>query len=105
MGGAILYPLLIFIGTSTWYWGAMILGTYSLALAVPMAAIALAVGNFTWQSEQRRWLTKTLQYTSAVVMISVAVLIAFDRTRFINHIVFSVLSAFGTGPAAAIGQI
>jgi cytochrome c biogenesis protein CcdA len=104
MGGAILYPLLIFIGTSTWYWGAMILGTYSLALAVPMAAIALAVGNFTWQSEQRRWLTKALQYTSAVVMISVAVLIAFDRTRFINHIVFTVLNAFGTGPAA-IGQI
>ena len=40
MGGAILYPLLIFVGTSAWYFGALILGTYSLALAVPMAAIA-----------------------------------------------------------------
>jgi hypothetical protein len=48
MGGAILYPLLIFVGTSTWYWGALILGTYSLALAAPMAAIAVAVGNYAW---------------------------------------------------------
>ena len=105
MGGAILYPLLIFIGTSTWYWGAMILGTYSLALAVPMAAIALSVGNFTWQYAQRRWITRTLQYTSAVVMITVALLIIFDRTRFINHVVFTVLSAFGGEIAPVKGSI
>jgi cytochrome c biogenesis protein CcdA len=105
MGGAILYPLLIFVGTSTWYWGAMILGTYSLALAVPMAAIAMAVGNFTFQSEKRRWMIKGLQYTSAIVMIAVAVLIAFDRTRFINHVVFTVLSAFGGSANTGLGQI
>ena len=93
MGGAILYPLLIFVGTSTWYWGALILGTYSLALAVPMAAIALAVGNWSWQFVHRPWLTRGLQWTSAAVMITVAVLIAFDRTRVINSVVFSVLTA------------
>jgi cytochrome c biogenesis protein CcdA len=100
MGGAILYPLLIFIGTSTWYWGAMILGTYSLALAIPMAAIALAVGNFTFQMAHRKWITRALQYSSALVMITVALLIVFDRTRFINHAVFNVLSALG-GEAVA----
>ena len=105
MGGAILYPLLIFIGTSTWYWGAMILGTYSLALALPMAAIALSVGNFTWQFAQRKWITRSLQYTSAVVMITVALLIVFDRTRFINHVVFNVLSAFGSEGASSLGKI
>lgn len=98
MGGAILYPLLIFVGTSTWYWGALILGTYSLALAVPMAAIAIAVGNWTWQFVHRPWLTRTLQWSSAAVMITVAVLIAFDRTRAINSVVFSVLSALGSNP-------
>ncbi len=103
MGGAILYPLLIFVGTSTWYWGALILGTYSLALAIPMAAIAVAVGNWSWQFVHRPWLTRGLQWTSATVMITVAVLIAFDRTRVINSVVFSVLTALGgnTGPTLA----
>jgi cytochrome c biogenesis protein CcdA len=95
MGGAILYPLLIFVGTSTWYWGALILGTYSLALAIPMAAIAIAVGNWTWQFVHRPWLTRGLQWTSSTVMMTVAVLIAFDHTRVINSVVFTILSAIG----------
>jgi cytochrome c biogenesis protein CcdA len=103
MGGAILYPLLIFVGTSTWYWGALILGTYSLALAIPMAIIAVAVGNWSWQFVHRPWLTRGLQWTSATVMITVAVLIAFDHTRVINSVVFTLLSALGgnTGPTVA----
>jgi cytochrome c biogenesis protein CcdA len=105
MGGAILYPLLIFVGTSTWYWGALILGTYSLALAVPMAAIAVAVGNWTWQFVHRPWLTRGLQWASAVVMISVAVLVAFDHTRVINSVVFTVLSALGGDPAGALAKL
>lgn len=105
MGGAILYPLLIFVGTSTWYWGALILGTYSIALALPMAAIALAVGNWSWQFVHRPRLTRTLQWTSAVVMISVAILIATDRTRFINSIVFTVLSAVGGNPDPAFAKL
>ena len=105
MGGAILYPLLIFVGTSTWYWGALILGTYSIALAVPMAAIALSVGSFTWKYAQRPWVTRGLQYTSAVVMIFVAVLIAFDRTRFINSVVFTMLNAMGGNPDPSFASL
>jgi cytochrome c biogenesis protein CcdA len=105
MGGAILYPLLIFVGTSTWYWGALILGTYSLALAVPMAAIAIAVGNWTWQFVHRPWLTRSLQWSSAAVMITVAVLIAFDRTRVINSVVFSLLSALGSNPDVTFAKL
>jgi cytochrome c biogenesis protein CcdA len=98
MGGAILYPLLIFVGTSTWYWGALILGTYSLALAAPMAAIAVAVGNYAWQFVHRPVLIRSLQWTSASVMIIVAVLIGFDRTRVINSVVFTLLTAVGGNP-------
>lgn len=105
MGGAILYPLLIFVGTSTWYWGALILGTYSLALAIPMAAIAIAVGNWTWQFVHRPWLTRSLQWTSATVMITVAVLIAFDHTRVINSVVFTLLSAIGGNPGSTLAQM
>jgi cytochrome c biogenesis protein CcdA len=97
MGGAILYPLLIFVGTSSWYWGALILGTYSLALAVPMAAIAISVGDFAWKYAHHLWLMRGLQWTSALVMIAVAVLVAFERTRFINTVVFTMLSAIGGG--------
>ncbi len=104
MGGAILYPLLIFIGTSSWYWGALILGTYSLALAVPMAAIALAVGDFAWKYARHLWLMRSLQWTSALVMISVAILVAFERTRFINTVVFTVLSALGGNPHATLAS-
>lgn len=105
MGGAILYPMLIFVGTSAWYWGAAILGTYSLALALPMAAIALAVGDMTWRWVHRPWLTRGLQWTSATVMILVAVLIVFDRTRFINSVVFTVLSAFGGNPDPTLAKL
>ncbi|HSU54185.1 MAG TPA: hypothetical protein VLT36_09020 [Candidatus Dormibacteraeota bacterium] len=105
MGGAILYPLLIFVGTSTWYWGALILGTYSLALALPMAAIAVAVGNWTWQFVHRPWLTRGLQWSGAAVMITVAVLIAFDHTRVINSVVFTILSALGGNPDPAVASL
>jgi len=105
MGGAILYPLLIFVGTSTWYWGALILGTYSLALAIPMATIAVAVGNWTWQFVHRPWLTRGLQWTGATVMILVAILIAFDRTRVINSLVFTLLSALGSNPEPTLAQL
>lgn len=105
MGGAILYPMLIFIGTSSWYMGALILGTYSLALAVPMAAIALSVGDFSWKYAHRPGLTRTLQWTSAVIMLGVAILVAFDRTRFINTVVFTVLSALGGKPEAGFAQL
>jgi threonine/homoserine/homoserine lactone efflux protein len=105
MGGAILYPLLIFVGTSTWYWGAMILGTYSLALALPMAAIAVAVGNYAWQFVHRPWLTRGLQWTSGIVMILVAVLIVFDRTRAINTVVFTLLSAIGGSPEIPVAKL
>jgi cytochrome c biogenesis protein CcdA len=105
MGGAILYPLLIFVGTSTWYWGALILGTYSIALALPMAAIAVAVGNWSWQFVHRPILTRSLQWTSAAVMISVALLIVTDRTRFINSVVFTVLSAVGGNPDPTFAKL
>ncbi len=105
MGGAILYPMLIFIGTSSWYLGALILGSYSLALAVPMAAIAVSIGDFTWKYAHRPWLLRSLQWASAVLMISVALLIAFERTRFINTVVFSILSAVGGKPDAAVAQL
>lgn len=105
MGGAILYPLLIFVGTSTWYWGALILGTYSLALAIPMAAIAVAVGNWSWQFVHRPRLMRALQWAGATVMITVALLIAFDRTRFINSVVFTVLTALGGNPDPTIAKL
>lgn len=105
MGGAILYPLLIFVGTSSWYWGALILGTYSIALAVPMAAIALAIGDFAWKYAHNLWLVRGLQWTGALVMICVAVLVAFERTRFINTVVFMVLSAIGGKPDPAFAQL
>jgi cytochrome c biogenesis protein CcdA len=105
MGGAILYPLLIFVGTSTWYWGALILGTYSLALAAPMAAIAVAVGNYAWQFVHRPILIRSLQWTSATVMILVAILIGFDRTRVINSVVFTILTAVGGNPGPTLANL
>jgi len=105
MGGAILYPLLSFVGTSTWYWGALILGTYSLALAAPMAAIAVAVGNYAWQFVHRPVLLRSLQWTSATVMVLVAIMIAFDRTRVINSVVFTVLNAIGGNPHSSLAVL
>jgi hypothetical protein len=50
-------------------------------------------------------LTRGLQWTSATVMILVAVLIAFDRTRVINSVIFTVLTALGGNPEAAFAKL
>ena len=70
-----------------------------------MAIIAVAVGNWSWQFVHRPWLTRGLQWTSATVMITVAVLIAFDHTRVINSVVFTVLSALGGNPGPTVAQL
>ena len=70
-----------------------------------MAAIAVAVGNWSWQFVHRPRLTRTLQWTSATVMIVVALLIVTDRTRFINSVVFTVLSALGGNPDPAFAKL
>jgi cytochrome c biogenesis protein CcdA len=59
MGGAILYPLLILWAPRRGI-GSAHSGTYSLALAIPMAVIAVAVGNWSWQFVHRPWLTRGL---------------------------------------------
>jgi hypothetical protein len=38
-------------------------------------------------------------------MISVAVLVAFDHTRVINSVVFTVLSALGGDPGGALAKL
>ena len=70
-----------------------------------MAVIAVAVVIWSWQFVHRPWLIRSLQWTSAVVMISVAVLIAFDRTRFINSVVFTLLTALGGNPEPSLAQL
>ena len=48
---------------------------------------------------------RSLQWTAATVMILVATLIVFDRTRFINSVVFTVLSAIGGNPEPALAKL
>jgi hypothetical protein len=70
-----------------------------------MAAIAMAVGSWTWQFVHRPWLTRGLQWTSATVMITVAMLIAFDHTRVINSVVFTLLTAVGGNPEPSFAKL
>jgi hypothetical protein len=70
-----------------------------------MAVIAVAVGNWSWQFVHRPWLTRGLQWTSATVMILVAIMIAFDRTRVVNSVVFTFLSAMGGNPEPSLTQL
>jgi hypothetical protein len=70
-----------------------------------MAAISVAVGNWTWQYVQRPWVMRGLQWTSASVMILVALLIAFDRTRAINSAVFTLLTALGGNPTPSFAKL
>jgi hypothetical protein len=70
-----------------------------------MAAIAVAVGNWSWQFVHRPRLMLGLQWSGAVVMITVALLIGFDRTRFINSVVFTVLTAIGGNPDPTFAKL
>jgi cytochrome c-type biogenesis protein len=91
MGGAVLYPLLVYAGITSWYSGMITLTLYSLLIAVPMVFIALGFFQIRMSLTRRVGLTNVLRYASATMLAGIGLLILSGSERVIADIAFGFL--------------
>ncbi|HEY6394097.1 MAG TPA: cytochrome c biogenesis protein CcdA, partial [Candidatus Binataceae bacterium] len=75
MGGAVLYPLLVYAGITSWYTGLITLGLYSLAIAVPMVFIALGFFQIRMSLAAKVGFNRILRRVSGALLAAIAILI------------------------------
>ncbi|MFB6347392.1 MAG: cytochrome c biogenesis CcdA family protein [bacterium] len=94
MSGAVLYPLLIYAGIASWYWGFVTLGVYSLLIALPMMLITL--GGWSWMNtlSHRKTISKYLKYISGSMLLVVGILIFTGQDRIITDVFFNGIGQF-----------
>jgi cytochrome c biogenesis protein CcdA len=93
MGGAVLYPLLVYAGITSWYSGLITLGLYSLAIAVPMIFIALGFFELRLSLARRIGFNRTLRMASGAMLGAIAILILTGHERAMTDITFRTLGA------------
>ncbi|HYL59053.1 MAG TPA: cytochrome c biogenesis protein CcdA [Candidatus Acidoferrales bacterium] len=93
MGGAVLYPLLVYAGITSWYTGLITLGLYSLAIAVPMVFIALGFFQIRMSLAAKMGFNRVLRRTSGVLLAAIAILIISGHERIMTDVTFSMLGA------------
>jgi cytochrome c biogenesis protein CcdA len=93
MGGSILYPLLVYAGITSWYWGLLTLGLYSLCIAVPMIFIALGFYDIRYSLEKRIGITRGLRWASGGMLAGIAVLFLAGQEDVLTDSAFVLLGA------------
>lgn len=91
MGGAVLYPLLVYAGITSWYAGLVTLALYSLAIALPMVSIALGFSRLRVGLAGRVGASRTLRLASGVLLAGIGLLILTGRERILTDVVFGLL--------------
>lgn len=91
MGGAVLYPLLVYVGISTWYWGLLTLGLYSLGIALPMLAIALGFFKVRLSLTRRLGFNRGLRVVSGTLLAGIGMLILSGQERIVTDVAFGLL--------------
>ncbi len=91
MGGAVLYPLLIYAGITTWYSGLVTLGIYSLGIALPMVAIALGFSRLRFSLAGRLGVNRALRLTSGILLAGIGLLILTGMERIVTDVAFGFL--------------
>lgn len=92
MGGAVLYPLLVYAGITSWYWGLLTLTLYSLGIAVPMLFIALGFFRIRLSLARSLGMTRGLRLASAGMLAAVSLLILTGNERIMTDVVFRLLA-------------
>lgn len=91
MGGAVLYPLLVYAGISNWYSGLITLSVYSLCIAAPMAMIALGFFNVRMALGRRLGFNRFLRVTSGILLAVIGILVITGSDRILTDITFKFL--------------
>jgi cytochrome c biogenesis protein CcdA len=91
MGGAVLYPLLVYAGITSWYSGLITLALYSLGIAVPMVCIALGFFQIRLSLARRLGFNRALRTASGVMLAGIAVLVLSGHERLVTDLTFRIL--------------
>lgn len=91
MGGAVLYPLLVYAGITSWYSGLITLGLYSLAIAVPMVFIALGFFQLRMSLRSKVGFNRWLRRLSGAMLAGIAILVISGHERIMTDITFAML--------------
>ncbi|MDH3744437.1 MAG: hypothetical protein OES47_04965 [Acidobacteriota bacterium] len=92
MGGAVLYPLLVYAGITSWYSGLITLALYSLAIALPMVAIALGFSKIRFALGSKLGVNRALRLASGVMLAGIGLLIITGREGVITDVAFGFLA-------------
>ena len=92
MGGAVLYPLLVYAGITSWYSGLITLGLYSLGIALPMLAIALGFFRLRLSLGERVGVTRGLRIVSGSMMAGIGLLIITGQERIMTDVAFGFMA-------------
>jgi len=92
MGGAVLYPLLVYAGITSWYSGLITLGLYSLGIALPMVAIALGFFRLRLSLGNRVGVTRALRIVSGSMLAGIGLLIITGQERVMTDVAFGIMA-------------
>jgi len=92
MGGAVLYPLMVYAGITSWYAGFVTLGLYSLGISVPMVFIALGFFRIRVSLTKRLGFNRALRTASGLMMASIGLLIISGHERAVTDVAFTFLA-------------
>lgn len=96
MGGAVLYPLLVYAGITSWYSGLITLTLYSLGIAVPMIFIALGFFRMQLSLSKRIEFNRVLRLASAAMLAGIGLLILSGNERVVTDLTFRFLAEVAT---------
>jgi cytochrome c biogenesis protein CcdA len=93
LGTGIFFPLAVYIGTTSWYWGMATLGAFSVALVIPMFLVALGVRDLRLTLPKKMTIVRTLNITAGLIIGFVGTELVRDAdphrfTNFILDVVF-----------------
>lgn len=91
MGGAVLYPLLVYAGITSWYSGLITLGLYSLGIALPMILIALGFSRIRFSLAGSLGVNRALRVVSGVLLAGIGLLIITGMERIVTDVAFGFL--------------
>jgi cytochrome c biogenesis protein CcdA len=88
LGTGIFFPLAVYAGTTSWYWGMATLGAFSVALVIPMFLVALGVRDLRLTLPKKMAVVRTLNIVAGLIIgfVGVELIRDVDPHRFTNFI-------------------
>lgn len=88
LGTGIFFPLAVYAGTTSWYWGMATLGAFSIALVIPMFLVAFGVRDLRLTLPKKLTLVRTLNAVAGAIIafVGAELIRDVDPHRFTNFV-------------------